>query len=97
MRANLLVAPLATALSLASAPAYAQLFDKSEFFGSGLTLDTLNGAAPYGQASPQPDGSLPRSAETSEYGAPGSQREGHLTTPAPSPRQMTADPATMHR
>jgi len=29
-------------------PAQAQLFDKSEFFRSGLTPDTLNGAAPYG-------------------------------------------------
>lgn len=28
--------------------ARAQLFDKSEFFGSGLGKDTLNGAAPYG-------------------------------------------------
>jgi len=53
MRAGLLAAPLATALVLTSAPAHAQLFDKSEFFGSGLTSDTLNGAAPYG--SPIPD------------------------------------------
>jgi len=53
MRASPLVVPLATALSLASAPAQAQLFDKSQFFGSGLTSDTLNGAAPYG--SPIPD------------------------------------------
>ena len=48
MRALLLVA-----LLLAAAPARAQLFDKSEFLGSGLTADTLNGAAPYG--SPIPD------------------------------------------
>ena len=38
---------------LCAVPAQAQLFDKSEFFRSGLSSDTLNGAAPYG--SPIPD------------------------------------------
>lgn len=39
--------------ALGSAPARAQLFDRSQFFGSGLGSDTLHGAAPFG--SPIPD------------------------------------------
>lgn len=40
---------LAGALTLVlAAPAHAQLFDKSKFFGSGLDSETLQGAAPYG-------------------------------------------------
>lgn len=35
-------------LTALAGPAQAQLFDKSQFFGSGLGSDTLNGAAPYG-------------------------------------------------
>ena len=41
------IAGLAALLAL-TGPAQAQLFDKSEFFGSGLGTSTLNGAAPYG-------------------------------------------------
>lgn len=33
-------------------PAQAQLFDKSRFFGSGLSPETLGGAAPYGNPIP---------------------------------------------
>ncbi len=42
-----MIAGLAALLALAG-PVHAQLFDKSEFFGSGLGSETLNGAAPYG-------------------------------------------------
>lgn len=46
MRASLAAA--AALLAFGASTARAQLFDKSEFFGSGLGSDTLQGAAPYG-------------------------------------------------
>lgn len=39
-------------VAFAAAPAHAQLFDKSVFFGSGLGSSTLQGAAPYGNPIP---------------------------------------------
>lgn len=44
---RLSTAALAALVAFAG-PAHAQLFDKSEFIGSGLGSSTLNGAAPYG-------------------------------------------------
>ena len=48
MRHGVAFRVLVAALLLAAAPARAQLFDKSKFFGSGLGSETLQGAAPYG-------------------------------------------------
>lgn len=44
------------------------------------------------QAGSQPDGSLPRSAETSEYRAAGSQLEGRSVARPRPPRQTAANP-----
>jgi len=87
MRKTLLMT--AALLGLVAGPALAQ---------TTMTTTQTPPSSNSGQAGPQPDGSLPRSAETSEYHAAGSQQDGRSTATAHHPhhpQRTAADPAAM--
>jgi len=74
---------ITTLLGLVAGPAFAQ----------AMMTTTQSPPSPNSsQASPQSDGSVPRSAETSEYSLPGSQLEGYSTAPTLNPQPGMADP-----